>query len=93
MPSAARPAITRAAPALKSGALTLAPVYFSTPVIIAILLSTFTCAPIRVSSSTYLKRFSKILSVTVLVPSANAKSTDICGCISVGKPGYGKVVT
>ena len=45
------------------------------------------------SSSTYLKRFSNMLSVTVLVPSAIPKSTAICGCISVGKPGYGSVVT
>ena len=41
MPSAARPAITSAAPALRSGAFTLAPVYLFTPLMIAILLSTF----------------------------------------------------
>ena len=93
MPSAARPAITSAAPALRSGAFTLAPVYLFTPLMIAILLSTFISAPILVSSSTYLKRFSNMLSVTVLVPSAIPKSTAICGCISVGKPGYGSVVT
>ena len=59
----------------------------------AILLSTLILAPIRVSSSTYLKRFSKMLSVTVLVPSAIPRITAICGCISVGNPGYGSVVT
>ena len=50
-------------------------------------------APIRVSSSAYLKRFSKMLSVTMLVPVARASVTAICGCISVGYPGYGKVFT
>ena len=92
MPSAASPAITNAAPARKSGALTLAPVYSLIPRMIAILLSTLILAPIRESSSTYLKRFSKILSVTVLVPSAMPRTTVICGCISVGNPGYGSVV-
>jgi UDP-N-acetylglucosamine 1-carboxyvinyltransferase len=46
----------------------------------------------RASSSTYLKRFSKMLSVTMLVPSASARVTVICGCISVGNPGYGRVL-
>ena len=54
---------------------------------------TLMLAPIRVNSSTYLKRFSKILSVTVLVPSEIPRTTAICGCISVGNPGYGSVVT
>ena len=54
---------------------------------------TLMLAPIRVNSSTYLKRFSKILSVTVLVPSEITRTTAICGCISVGNPGYGSVVT
>ena len=40
MPSAARPAITNAAPALKSGTVMLAPVYFFTPSIMAVLPST-----------------------------------------------------
>ena len=46
----------------------------------------------RVNSSTYLKRFSKILSVTILDPSDNANNVANCGCISVGKPGYGNVL-
>ena len=49
--------------------------------------STLMHAPILESSSAYLKRFSKILSVTILVPSASARVTAICGCISVGYPG------
>ena len=45
------------------------------------------------SSERYLKRFSKILSVIVLVPLQRASVTPICGCISVGNPGYGRVFT
>ncbi len=52
IPSAASPAITRAAPALRSGVFTCAPVKRSTPVITATFPSTFTDAPIRMSSST-----------------------------------------
>ena len=83
-PSAARPAITSAAPARRSGAETSAPVNFYTPSMIAVLPSTLMQAPMRASSSAYLKRFSKILSVTILVPFASASVTAICGCISVG---------
>ena len=39
--------------------------------------STLIWLPIRASSSTYLKRFSKILSVTILVPFASASVTAI----------------
>ena len=86
-PSAVRAAITRAAPALRSGAETVAPVYLSTPSIIAVLPSTLMQAPILVSSSTYLNLFSKILSVTILIPLASPRATVICGCMSVGNPG------
>ena len=55
--------------------------------------STLMFEPMRASSSTYLKRFSKMDSVTTEVPSARARVTDICGCMSVGKPGYGSVFT
>ena len=44
-------------------------------------------------SVTSWRGFAFELSVTVLVPSAIPKRTAICGCISVGKPGYGSVVT
>ena len=74
-------------------AASLAPVSLFTPSIIAELPSTLIQAPILESSSAYLKRFSKILSVTMLVPSASARVTAICGCISVGYPGYGRVFT
>ena len=33
-----------------------------------------------------------MLSFITLVPSEIAKTTPICGCKSVGKPGYGKVL-
>lgn len=71
----------------RSGAVILAPVYFFTPSMMAVFPSTLMLAPILVSSSTYLKRFSNMLSVTMLVPIDNPKVTAICGCISVGKPG------
>ena len=38
-----------------------------------------------------MKRFSKIVSVTVAVPSAMASSAMNCACMSVGKPGYSLV--
>ena len=34
-----------------------------------------------------------VLGVTMLVPEARESATVICGCISVGKPGYGRVLT
>ena len=34
-----------------------------------------------------------MLSFIVLLPSAIERTTPICGCKSVGKPGYGKVFT
>ena len=34
-----------------------------------------------------------MLSVTMLVPFASPRITVICGCISVGNPGYGSVLT
>ena len=46
----------------------------------------------RESSPTYLNRFSNILSVMTLVPCDSASVTAICGCISVGNPGYGSVL-
>ena len=43
------------------------------------------------SSSVYWKRESQMLSLITDVPSAIDNITPICDCISVGKPGYGKV--
>ena len=48
---------------------------------------TLICAPIRMSSSTCIKRFSKMLSSTTLAPSAKHMSAISWACISVGKPG------
>ena len=45
----------------------------------------------RASSLTYEKRALKIDSSTTLVPGAVHKNATICGCKSVGKPGYGAV--
>ena len=50
-------------------------------------------APIRSSSATCMKRFSKIVSVTRDWPSARPSSVMTCACMSVGKPGNGLVIT
>ena len=46
-------------------------------------------APMRHSSGTCMKRFSKIVSVIIAAPSAVAISAIICACRSVGNPGIG----
>ena len=48
---------------------------------------TLMLAPMRLSSGTCMKRFSKIVSVIIAAPSAIAISAIICACRSVGKPG------
>ena len=45
------------------------------------------------SSFIYLKRLSYTPSVMTEVPFARHRSVPIGGCISVGKPGYGSVLT
>ena len=50
-------------------------------------------APMRISSGTCMKRFSKIVSVIIEAPSAIAISAMTCACRSVGKPGKGSVIT
>ena len=50
-------------------------------------------APMRISSGACMKRFSKIVSSSTLVPSAVHSSAIICACRSVGKPGKGSVAT
>ena len=50
-------------------------------------------APMRVSSGTCMKRFSKIVSVIIAAPSATHISAMNCACRSVGKPGKGSVIT
>ena len=53
--------------------------------------STLMFAPMRTSSCTCMKRFSKMFSVTVVAPSACVASAMYCACMSVGKPGYSSV--
>ncbi len=44
-------------------------------------------APMRLSSCTCMKRFSKMFSVTVVVPSHCVARAMYCACMSVGKAG------
>ena len=90
-PSATRPAMTRLAEARRSVAITVAPDRRGTPSITATLPSTWILAPRRTSSLTCMKRFSKIVSVTVAVPWAMQLSAMNWACMSVGKPGYSVV--
>ena len=48
-------------------------------------------APRRTSSFTCMKRFSKIVSVTLLAPCEMQLSAMNWACMSVGKPGYSVV--
>src|SRR5581483_10971230 len=66
-------------------AITGAPDNSRTPRTIARLPSSLICAPMRSSSWACMKRFSKIVSVITLTPSATAISTINCACRSVGK--------
>ena len=86
-PRAARPAITRLAEARRSVAITVAPDSAGTPCTMAVLPSMRMLAPSRRSSCTCMKRFSKMVSTMVLVPSATASSAMNCACMSVAKPG------
>ena len=62
---------------------------YATPVLLHFgdLLSTVMRAPRRLISGMCMKRFSKMVSVTRLVPSATALRARNCACMSVGKPG------
>ena len=90
-PSAIQPANTKLIEARRSVAITSAGFNFSTPRQIAVLPSISPFAPIRLSSGMCIKRFSKMVSVMRLVPSAIAFNKVNCACISVGKPGCGIV--
>ena len=92
VPSAAMPAITKAAPALRSVAFTGAPISLSTPSKKATLPWAVILAPILFSSSVYWKRESHMLSFITLVPFAIDIATPIWGCRSDGNPGYGSVL-
>ncbi len=86
-PRAARPASTRDTEARRSVAITGAPCSARTPRTMAEAPCTLMLAPMRFSSGTCMKRFSKMVSVTMAAPSATAISTMNCACMSVGKPG------
>ncbi len=83
-PSATRPAITRLAEARRSVAITVAPESFSTPSMTANFPSTWILAPRRTSSFTCMKRFSKMVSVTLDGPSPIALSDHELG-LHVGR--------
>ena len=61
------------------------------PRTVAVLPSTLMLAPMRTSSCTCMKRFSKMFSHTRLTPSACVARAMYCACMSVGKPGYSSV--
>src|ERR1043166_4033246 len=76
--------------ARRSVAITFAPERLLTPFTTARLPSRRMSAPMRMSSSACMKRFSKIFSVITLTPSATDIKTIICACKSVGNPGIGQ---
>ena len=86
-PSAASPASTKDIEARRSVAITWAPLSFGTPRTTAERPRTVTSAPIRASSGTCMKRFSKIVSVSSEAPSAIVSIAMNCACMSVAKPG------
>ena len=90
-PCATKPAKTRPAEARKSVAITFAPSSTATPFTSAALPSTLMSAPMRCSSCTCIKRFSKMVSTVVETPSAMVFIAINCACISVGKAGCGAV--
>ena len=92
-PSATSPASTSAAPPRRSVLRTGAPESSRTPCTSAWWPSMRTSAPMRMSSSANMKRFSKTFSVMIESPSASAMSAMNCACMSVGNPGYGSVCT
>ena len=67
--------------------MTGAPDSAGTPRTIAEAPCTLIRAPMRFSSDTCMKRFSKIVSVTMAAPSDTAISAMNCACMSVGNPG------
>ena len=71
-PSATSPAMTRLADARRSVAITVAPDRPATPWTTAVLPSISMLAPSRTSSLTCMKRFSKIVSVTLAEKNSRA---------------------
>ena len=73
--------------------MTLAPERGLPPLTWAVWPSTSMSAPMRPSSGTCMKRFSKIFSSMRLTPLAIVIRTMNWACMSVGKPGCGAVTT
>ncbi len=92
-PCAASAASTSEAEARRSVAITGAACSCRTPLMIAVLPSRRISAPMRRISSMCMKRFSKMVSITVPTPSAIVFSAANCACMSVGNAGYGAVRT
>src|SRR5579885_1271047 len=90
-PSATSAASTSEAEARRSEHITAAAESGDLPRTVALRPSTLMFAPMRTSSSTCIKRFSKMFSVMTEVPSACVASAIYCACMSVGKPGYSSV--
>ena len=90
-PFAESPAITNAAPPLKSVASTFAPDNFLTPLIIAVLPSICNFAPILFSSHKYFYLFSNMFSIITDTPFEVTSIPPNTACMSVGNPGYGIV--
>jgi hypothetical protein len=85
--------MTSDALARRSVAMTCAPERGWPPITWAVWPSTSMSAPMRRSSGTCMKRFSKMVSTMHEVPCARHMSTMNWACMSVGKPGCGAVVT
>src|SRR4030066_176794 len=92
-PAATTPASTRQAEARRSVAMTMAPSSRGTPRTSAVWPDTSMLAPRRRSSCTCMKRFSKMVSVTLAAPSAMVFIAMNCACMSVGNAGCGAVRT
>jgi hypothetical protein len=71
----------------QSVAITVAPSSFGTPLTKAVLPSILMSAPRRISSTACMKRFSKMVSRIIAVPSATALMAMNWACMSVGKAG------
>ncbi len=67
--------------------MTGAPVSFCTPRTTAVWPDSLMSAPMRTSSSTCMKRFSKMVSSTTPAPLAMVIRAMTWACMSVGKPG------
>src|SRR6202011_1737291 len=90
-PSATRAARTSEADARRSEHMTAADWSEDLPRTVAVRPETVMLAPMRLSSPTCMKRFSKMFSVMEVVPSVWVARAMYWACMSVGKPGYSSV--